>query len=220
MSLALSGAVLGAPLVLLRSGGPGSASPSRLVSATGGGHAGRKGRPAPGPGSAGQGEPGADVPAPPVVPASTVPASPTEPPTTLPEPSTAVSIPVGTPTSSALAAVRQVPAPPPTPTSTAPVRRAAPSTAPPTTAPAPKAAANQETGPVSWYDITTGTCASQTIAMGTVVTVTDLSNGASTTCLVEDRGPFVGGRILDLAEATFAQLADPSVGVIQAQIQW
>jgi hypothetical protein len=28
------------------------------------------------------------------------------------------------------------------------------------------------------------------------------------------------GRVLDLAESTFAQLADPSVGILQVQLTW
>lgn len=80
--------------------------------------------------------------------------------------------------------------------------------------------AHQASGLVSYYSASPGTCASVTLAFGTVVTVTDLANGASTTCVVDDRGPFVGGRILDLAEATFAQLTNPSAGVINAHVTW
>ncbi|PZS21923.1 MAG: hypothetical protein DLM54_03715 [Acidimicrobiales bacterium] len=80
--------------------------------------------------------------------------------------------------------------------------------------------AHQQSGAVSWYAITPGTCASRTIAKGTVVTVTDLANGRSTTCVVDDRGPYISGRILDLAESTFAALTNPSAGVLEAHIRW
>jgi rare lipoprotein A (peptidoglycan hydrolase) len=50
--------------------------------------------------------------------------------------------------------------------------------------------------------------------------VTDLSNGLSTTCTVEDRGPGVSGRIIDLSGQTFSQLAEPSTGVIEVRIGW
>jgi rare lipoprotein A len=53
-----------------------------------------------------------------------------------------------------------------------------------------------------------------------VVHVTNLANGATTTCTVEDRGPYEGGRIIDLSEATFSQIASPSQGVIQVRINW
>ena len=50
--------------------------------------------------------------------------------------------------------------------------------------------------------------------------MTNLANGASTTCTVEDRGPYEGGRIIDLSESTFGQIADPSEGVINVRIHW
>ena len=120
------------------------------------------------------------------------------------------------------------------PSTTAPPRKAAaplaaPATTQPratTTAPAPPATTqvatepNAQEGGASWYDYNPGECAHQTIPKGTVVTVTNLANGASTTCVVTDRGPYGAGRIIDLDRSTFAQLADPSAGVIQVRITW
>ena len=77
-----------------------------------------------------------------------------------------------------------------------------------------------QTGPASWYDAPQGTCAHQSLPFGTVVTVTDLDNGRSTTCTVEDRGPYQDGRIIDLSKATFSQLESPGVGVIDVRITW
>jgi rare lipoprotein A (peptidoglycan hydrolase) len=37
---------------------------------------------------------------------------------------------------------------------------------------------------------------------------------------VTDRGPYEAGRIIDLDRATFAQLKDPSQGVVQVEISW
>jgi rare lipoprotein A (peptidoglycan hydrolase) len=79
---------------------------------------------------------------------------------------------------------------------------------------------NTETGGASWYDYRAGECAHKTIAKGTVVTVTNVATGASTTCVVTDRGPYGGGRIIDLDKGTFAQIGDPSPGVIQVRITW
>jgi rare lipoprotein A (peptidoglycan hydrolase) len=81
-------------------------------------------------------------------------------------------------------------------------------------------AAQSETGQASWYDAPAGTCASPNLPFGTTVTVTDLSNGRSTTCTVDDRQDPDTGRILDLSEATFSQLADPSVGVVEVRATW
>jgi rare lipoprotein A len=109
----------------------------------------------------------------------------------------------------------------------------APETTPVTSAPKPKPVAapttastattappNVERGGASWYDYRPGECAHKTLPKGTVVTITSLENGASTTCVVTDRGPYQAGRIIDLDRATFAQLKDPSSGVVQVEISW
>ena len=95
----------------------------------------------------------------------------------------------------------KAPAPPPSSTTT---------TAPPTT----------QQGGASWYDYRPGECAHRTLPKGTVVTITSLENGASTTCVVTDRGPYEAGRIIDLDRATFAELKDPALGVVQVEISW
>jgi rare lipoprotein A len=94
-----------------------------------------------------------------------------------------------------------------------------PPTAPPTTAaPAPT---NSETGQASWYNAPAGYCAHPTLPLGTVITVTNLANGATATCTIEGRGPYGGGdRIVDLDQTTFAKLAPLSQGVINVRITW
>jgi rare lipoprotein A len=78
-----------------------------------------------------------------------------------------------------------------------------------------------QTGQASWYRAAPyGVCAHRTLPMGTVVRVTNLANGRSTSCRVGDRGPFVRGWIIDLARGTFAELAPPSTGVISVRIEW
>ena len=79
---------------------------------------------------------------------------------------------------------------------------------------------NQQTGQASWYDAPDGTCAHRTLAFGTILTVTNLANGAKVTCRVADRGPYIQGRIVDLAKTTFDDLAPPSSGVIDVRIEW
>lgn len=79
---------------------------------------------------------------------------------------------------------------------------------------------NQQTGQASWYDAPDGTCAHRTLPFGTVLTVTNLANGAKVTCRVADRGPYVAGRVVDLAKTTFDDLAPPSSGVIDVRIEW
>ena len=80
--------------------------------------------------------------------------------------------------------------------------------------------ANSETGDATWYDAPAGTCAHRTLPFGTVVKVINQANGASTTCRVEDRGPYVDGVVIDLSQDTFAAIADPSQGRISVRIEW
>jgi peptidoglycan lytic transglycosylase len=63
-------------------------------------------------------------------------------------------------------------------------------------------------------------CAHKSIAMGTIVKVTNIENGKSTTCKVGDRGPYVEGRIIDLSPEAFSQLAPLSDGVINVKLEW
>lgn len=77
-----------------------------------------------------------------------------------------------------------------------------------------------ETGKASWYDDRPGICAHKTLPFGTVVTVTNVDNGRSVNCTVDDRGPFVEGRIIDLNPQEFSKLAPTSAGVIDVRISW
>jgi rare lipoprotein A (peptidoglycan hydrolase) len=99
-------------------------------------------------------------------------------------------------------------------------KRAPTSTSTSTSSTTTTAPPSSESGTASWYDYRAGECAHRTLPKGTVVTVRSLENGASTTCVVTDRGPYQGGRIIDLDRATFAQLKDPSMGTVQVEISW
>jgi rare lipoprotein A len=106
------------------------------------------------------------------------------------------------------------------PTTTKPVVRASAPRSTSTTTTTTTAPSNSQQGGASWYDWHPGECAHRTLPKGTVVHVTNLANGASTTCTVTDRGPYGSGRIIDLDRGTFAQIADPSQGIIQVEISW
>jgi len=49
------------------------------------------------------------------------------------------------------------------------------------------------------YDMYAHTAAHKTLPLGTIVKVTNLNNGKSTVVKINDRGPFVKGRIIDLS---------------------
>jgi rare lipoprotein A len=130
--------------------------------------------------------------------------------------------PVTAPESSVSAASPPTTSAPPTTRPPSPTTTAAPAT---TTTRAPagsstSSSARSEQGPASWYDAPAGTCAHPSLPFGTVVTVENLATGATTTCRVEDRGPYQGGRIIDLSEQSFSQIAPTSDGVIQVRISW
>jgi rare lipoprotein A len=67
------------------------------------------------------------------------------------------------------------------------------------------------------YDLT---CAHKVYPFGTRVKVTNLSGGKATECIINDRGPFVAGRDLDLSygAAKKIDLVGPGVGRVQIEV--
>lgn len=61
------------------------------------------------------------------------------------------------------------------------------------------------------------TAAHPTLPFGTVVEVANLQTGARTTVRINDRGPFVGGRIIDLSRRAAREvgLLGPGVGPVR-----
>jgi rare lipoprotein A len=58
------------------------------------------------------------------------------------------------------------------------------------------------------------TTAHRSLPFGTRLRVTNQSNGKSVIVRVNDRGPFVAGRSLDLSYGAFSRISSPSNGVI------
>jgi rare lipoprotein A len=63
------------------------------------------------------------------------------------------------------------------------------------------------------------TAAHKTLPFNTMVRVTNLANGKSVTVRINDRGPFVKGRCLDLARGAFTKIASTGAGVIDARYE-
>lgn len=57
------------------------------------------------------------------------------------------------------------------------------------------------------------TAAHPWLPLGSKVRVTNRSNGRSVTVRINDRGPYYGGRIIDLSHGAFAAIASPGQGV-------
>jgi rare lipoprotein A len=61
------------------------------------------------------------------------------------------------------------------------------------------------------------TAASTSLPFNTRVRVTNLANGKSVLVRINDRGPYVAGRCLDLSRASFSTIASLSTGVINVK---
>lgn len=83
---------------------------------------------------------------------------------------------------------------------------------------AAQAAGSNECGRASWYALTSRTAsgemmnpakltaAHKTLPFGTVVKVTNKNNGRSVVVRINDRGPFIKGRIIDLSKAAAREI--------------
>lgn len=132
------------------------------------------------------------------------------------------------------------PAPPSAvPESTAESAKRNASTSPPPakhakTPPAPAPAGYTEDGNASWYgnpfngrrasngeiyDMYKLTAAHRTLPFDTIVRVTNLNNGKSTTVRITDRGPFVEGRIIDLSLAAAREIESVGPGVVPVRLE-
>jgi rare lipoprotein A len=69
------------------------------------------------------------------------------------------------------------------------------------------------------YDPTGLTCAHRTLPFGTLVEVENLETGIRTTVRVNDRGPFVRGRILDVSRKAAATLGMLDAGVAGVRLR-
>ncbi len=64
------------------------------------------------------------------------------------------------------------------------------------------------------------TAAHKKLPFGTKVTVTNLNNGKSVTVRVNDRGPFVAGRIIDVSKVAAKELGMVNAGVVKVKIKY
>ena len=63
------------------------------------------------------------------------------------------------------------------------------------------------------------TAAHKSIPFGSTVKVTNIRNRKSVVVKINDRGPFVKGRIIDLSKAAFSRIGKLSSGVINVRIE-
>jgi peptidoglycan lytic transglycosylase len=99
---------------------------------------------------------------------------------------------------------------------------------------APSFPASTQFGVASWYgpgfqglptasgppfDMDAMTCAHRELPLGTRVKVTDLVNSRSVVLQVNDRGPYVGGRVLDVSRAAAKFLGFRASGLAPVRIE-
>jgi rare lipoprotein A len=69
-------------------------------------------------------------------------------------------------------------------------------------------------------DVHDDNAASRTLPLGTQAKVTKLENGQSATVTIQDRGPYVKGRIVDLSPATADKIGiTPKEGVAKVEVE-
>ncbi len=99
---------------------------------------------------------------------------------------------------------------------------------------APAKPSHQEAGKASWYgpgfqgnetangeifDQKKMTAAHPTLPMGTEAEVTNLENGKKVEVRINDRGPYVGDRVIDLSRAAARKLGMEDDGTTQVKIE-
>jgi len=121
------------------------------------------------------------------------------------------------------------------PVQTPPVQPSPPSGPPPPIERQPAVAgAYVETGVASWYgipfdghrtsngeiyDMHTFTAAHRTLPFGSIVRVTNLTNGRQTQVRINDRGPFVANRIIDLSLAAAQAIEMVGTGTATVRLE-
>ena len=93
-----------------------------------------------------------------------------------------------------------------------------------------EAAAGSQCGKAAWYDLGGRTAsgepadgdgfsaAHRTLPFGTRVKVENLSNGKAVVVRVNDRGPFVGGRVIDVSRAAAVKIGLIRAGVAKVRV--
>lgn len=61
--------------------------------------------------------------------------------------------------------------------------------------------------------------AHKTLPFGTKVKVTNLSNDKSVVVVINDRGPYIKGRIIDLSKAAFRKIEDINKGITKVKLE-
>ncbi len=69
------------------------------------------------------------------------------------------------------------------------------------------------------YNMRAYTAAHKTLPFGTIVRVTNTQNNKSVDVKINDRGPFVKGRVIDLSRKSFDKIGDIKGGLVPVRIE-
>jgi rare lipoprotein A len=69
------------------------------------------------------------------------------------------------------------------------------------------------------FDPQAMTCAHRTLPLGSMVKVTDLASGKHVSLEINDRGPYIRGRIVDLSEGAARELGVGKGGLITVRVE-
>lgn len=78
---------------------------------------------------------------------------------------------------------------------------------------------NRKTANGERYNAHHHTAAHRTLPFGTKVRVTNVQNGKSVVVRINDRGPFIRGRVIDLSRSAFASIGNISSGLVKVRIE-
>ena len=78
---------------------------------------------------------------------------------------------------------------------------------------------NKKTASGERFNLHSLTAAHKSLPFGTKVVVKNVRNGKTVKVRINDRGPFVKGRIIDLSRAAFSQIASLDEGLARVEIR-
>src|SRR5690554_950680 len=78
---------------------------------------------------------------------------------------------------------------------------------------------NRKTASGEPYKAGRKSAAHRTLPFGSQVKVTNVRNGKSVVVRINDRGPFVRGRIIDLSRSAFASIGNTADGLLKVRIE-
>ena len=78
---------------------------------------------------------------------------------------------------------------------------------------------NRKTASGERFSNSSMTAAHKRLPFGTWVVVTNINNGKTVKVRINDRGPFVKGRIIDLTRAAFAEIENLDRGLAEVEIR-